>query len=219
MPRTIETTVYTINELPDAAKAQAREWYIENVLNNDGLWHEPVYSDFENICGILGITLRRWPTAREGQQKAAARRPCIWFTGFCHQGDGACFEGTWEYAAGSCRGIREHAPLDERLHAIADGLAAAQKPNFYDLCATITQRGHYFHEHAMEMDVGRNSDSAREPTEGSSEAVIKAMHDLARWLYRTLEQEYQYETSDEGVDEVLQANEWEFTAEGRFFRC
>jgi hypothetical protein len=33
------------------------------------------------------------------------------------------------------------------------------------------------------------------------------MRDLARWLYRTLEKEYDYLTSDEAVWEAIQANE------------
>ena len=59
----------------------------------------------------------RGPQTRGGE---AERRPdgpaSDLVSGFSQQGDGASFEGTWEYAAGCCRRIREHAPVDERLH-------------------------------------------------------------------------------------------------------
>ena len=41
-----------------------------------------------------------------------------------------------------------------------------------------------------------------------------AMRDLARWLYRQLEREYDYRTSDAVVDETLAVNAWTFTETG-----
>jgi len=43
------------------------------------------------------------------------------------------------------------------------------------------------------------------------------LRDLARWLYRRLEQEYEYRTSDEVVDETIIANDYTFTESGRRF--
>ena len=217
MPRIIETTVYEIHELEEAAKARARNWYVTQVLNNDPQWHDAVLNDFETICGILGITIRTLEPRRSGAGGTGASRRCIWFSGFCQQGDGASFEGTWEHAAGASRRIREHAPLDERLHAIADALTAAQRPNFYQLAARITHRGRYSHEYCMQFEIERDDDQGREPTEGSERAVSEAMRDLARWLYRTLEAEYESESSDSVVDDAIHANEWPFRADGTFF--
>lgn len=47
--------------------------------------------------------------------------------------------------------------------------------------------------------------------------VIEALRDLARWLYRQLEREYDYLTSDEAVDEAILANEYSFTVDGTRF--
>ena len=59
MPRTVETVVYAIEELPDAAKDRARGWYRETCLEHE--WYDAVFEDFEAICGILGVTLRHHP--------------------------------------------------------------------------------------------------------------------------------------------------------------
>ena len=44
-----------------------------------------------------------------------------------------------------------------------------------------------------------------------------ALRDLARWLYRQLEREYEYQTSDAVVDEAIIANGYTFTNSGRRF--
>ena len=47
--------------------------------------------------------------------------------------------------------------------------------------------------------------------------MIEALRDLARWLYRQLQQEYEHRTSDAAVDEILAADEFAFTADGKRF--
>ena len=41
----------------------------------------------------------------------------------------------------------------------------------------------------------------------------------ARWLYRQLEAEYDYLTSDEAIDDSIIANEYTFTENGRRYLC
>ena len=64
MPRIIETTVYTIDELSGAAKENARIWYRRHGLHDD--WYDFVYEDFETICRILGVTLATSPVCLYG---------------------------------------------------------------------------------------------------------------------------------------------------------
>ena len=217
MPEIIETTVYRFDELSEPAKARAREWYIDNVLNNGLQWYEPVFEDFQEICKTLGITLRSRPTRRNEPAETSTASPCIWFRGFSSQGDGASFEGTWEHEPTSCQQLRDHAPKDERLHEIAETLASAQKENAYQLQATITQSGMYYHEYSMQVDIEMDSDVDAEASEGTEETVTQALRDLARWLYRSLEDTYVHETSDTTADETLLANSWRFTASGAFY--
>jgi len=44
MPRIIETTVYELDELSEAAKEKARSWYREHGLLDE--WHDFVFEDF-----------------------------------------------------------------------------------------------------------------------------------------------------------------------------
>ena len=213
MPRTVETVVYAIEELSEAAKERARAWYRGTCLDHE--WYDAVYHDFEAICGILGVTLRTSPVRLVGG--GTRDKPHIFFRGFSSQGDGASFEGSFHHAKGAARAIRAYAPKDNGLHRIADNLQSAQSKNFYQLNATIQRRGRYCHEYAMTIEVERDSPTWQPMTDGAEDTVTEALRDLAPWLYRQLEREYEHLTSDAAVDEAIAANGWTFAAAGTRF--
>ena len=67
----------------------------------------------------------------------------------------------------------------------------------------------------MSVDVTRDSPTWQLPTEDAEEIVTEALRDLARWLYRQLEAEYDHLTSDEAIEEGIIANAYTFTERGR----
>lgn len=213
MPEMIETTVYRLDELPGVAKDKARAWYREGGFDYD--WYDAVYEDFQRIAEIIGIRFKTRTVRLLGG--GSRQEPRIWFRGFWSQGDGACWEGFYSYRKNASAEIRSYAPQDTNLHGIADVLQAVQRRNFYQLRAEATQRGHYCHEYCMVISVERDSPTYQDMTADAEEIVIEALRDLARWLYRHLEREYDYLTSDEAVDEAITANEYTFTEAGRRF--
>ena len=213
MPRIVETTVFTIDELSGAAKENARIWYRQAGLHDE--WYDFVYEDFEAICGIIGVTLGTTPVRLYGG--GTRDKPQIHFSGFHCQGDGASFSGRYSYARGATKAIRAHAPKDEELHRIAEELQAVQRRNFFQLHSTIRQSGRYCHEYTMAIEVERDSPTWQPITDGAEDAVIEALRDLARWLFRQLRSEYEHQTSDDAVDEIVSVNEWTFTADGTRF--
>ena len=213
MPRIIETVVYTIDELSDEAREAARCWYRQHGLHDE--WYDFVYEDFATICGILGVTLATCPVKLMGG--GTRDMPQIFFTGFANQGDGASFSGHYRHASGGAKAIRAHAPKDTELHRIAEVLQAAQKRNFFQLTAEIRQQGRYCHEYSMAIEVERNSPTGQSMTDDAEDAVTEALRDLARWLYCQLRSEYEHQTSDAAVDEVIAVNRWSFTAKGKRF--
>ena len=196
MSRIITTTVYTLHELSSTAQEKARDWYRQH--HADSNWYENVYEDFRAVCGIFGIDLRqRVFRLSNGRFMEEA---CIWFSGFCSQGDGACFEGRWHWQPATARRLREYATQDHELHRIADALQAVQK--------------RYCHPYSMDITVTRNSPTGQAMTADAEAAVSEALRDLAFWLYRQLENEYDRLTSDAAVDEALLINEYTFTEAG-----
>ena len=213
MPQIVEVTVYTIDELSDGAREAARAWYRHQGLHDE--WYDFVCEDFETICQIIGVTLRTSPVRLYGG--GTRDKPHIFFRLSSSQGDGASFEGLLGHARGVTKAIRAHAPKDTELHRIADELQAIQRRNFYQVRASISQKGRYCHEYSMAFEIERDSPTWQPMTDGAEETVIEALRDLARWLYRQIRSEYEYQTSDEAVDEIVEANQWTFKADGTRF--
>jgi hypothetical protein len=206
MARTIQTRVFTLDELSDTAREAARNWFRDGGFDYD--WWDAVYDDFCRICDLIGITLKTRPVPLMGG--GMRRDPCIWFRGFGSQGDGAAFEGHYRYARGSVAKITAYAPKDQDLQEIAQRLAGIQRRNFYALQATIEARGSSHMRIAVERE-----DAVL--TIGAEDDVTEALRDLAHWLHGRLEAEYAFLTSDEEVDEVLLANGYTFTEAGERF--
>ena len=59
-----------------------------------------------------------------------------------------------------------------------------------------------------------DQDSAYDDAE---EVVTEIFRDLARWLYRQLQAEYDHLTSNEAIEEGIMINEYTFTEAGRRF--
>ena len=213
MPEVIETIVYRLDELSDAAQDRARAWYREVGFSDD--WFDAVFADFEAIAEILGIRLNTHSVRLWGGGSREA--PCIWFSGFWSPGDGACWEGVYTYRHGAVRAIRAYAPQDRKLHRIAETLRDVQRRNFYQLGAEISHRGHYHHEFSMAVTVTRDSPTGQDVTSDAAAIITKALRDLARWLYGQLQAEYDYLASDETIDDTIAANDYTFTADGRRF--
>ena len=67
------------------------------------------------------------------------------------------------------------------------------------------------------VSVERDSPTRQDMTDDAEDTVTEALRDLARWLYRQLEREYDHLTSDDAVDEAIVANGYTFTEAGRRF--
>lgn len=205
--RVMETTVYKFGELSDRAKERARDWFRQGNLDYD--WWDFIYEDAATIAGLMGIDLRTRPVKLMGG--GTRYEPCIFFRGFCSQGDGACWEGTYSYKEGSVRAVKDHAPQDNELHRIVSGLYDIQRRYFYKLSARCAHRGHYYHSGCMDIDVDFGDFNYNK---GTDEELTQLLRDFADWIYSQLDSEYYYRMSDEAVDEDIEANEYEFNEDG-----
>ena len=203
MPRIIETTVYTIDELSGAAKENARIWYRDQGLHDE--WYDFVYEDFETICKILGVTLATTPVRLYGG--GTRDKPQVWFSGFLESGRRRELRRPLQPRQGSRQGHPR--PRAEGRRAAPDrGRVAGGSTQelLASPCLASASRGRYCHEYTMAIEVERDSPTWQPMTDGAEDAVIEALRDLARWLYRQLRSEYEHQTSDDAVDEIVQAN-------------
>ena len=213
--RIVETPIFTFDELEDRAKDAALSRLRENAFTDSWDW-DHIFEDAATIGDLLGFDLRqKFVKTMDGSGRYA---PAIFFRGFCSQGDGACFESTYRYAPGAEDAITAHCGgTDKTLVAIAARLQAMQKSHFYKLRATTVQSGHYCHEYSMRINM--ECDCARcqgyAPGAETEEEFKEICADFARWIYRNLEKEYEYQTSNEALIEVIAMNEHEFYEDGR----
>jgi hypothetical protein len=212
--RTIETQVFTYSELSESAKASARDWYRESSAGDD-FFAEYVYDDAATIGDIIGIDLRR--TRKTGGDGSPVYTPTIFYSGFCSQGDGACFESIYRYKKGALSALRAHiggeSKGDRELLRICEGLQDVQRKYFYHLQATTRHIGHYYHSGCMAVSVDHPDYSYREIGDAESE-VTQLLRDFADWIYDRLETAYDWENSDANVAENIDHNGYEFTEEG-----
>lgn len=210
MPTIIEKTVYTFEELSDKAKERARDWW-RTSSSYDNFYAEHVFEDAATIAALMGIDLCQ--TRKTRQDGSHFYEPTIYYSGFSSQGDGACFECSYKYKKGAPKAVKAYAPEDKELLRIAKALQEAQRKQFYKLTASGKHRGHYYHSGCMIVDVEHSEDRYRDIGD-SEDTITECLRDFADWIYKQLEKAYDWENSDENVDESIRANEYQFDEDG-----
>jgi hypothetical protein len=139
----------------------------------------------------------------------------IYFSGFWSQGDGACFECDFEYRKGGVKAAKDYAPNDQDLHDIIDQWQNHQRRYFYSLYGSSVQSGHYMHENCTSIDVMDARETCHNHASTDADGDMQdILRQFMQWVYRRLEMEYEYLTSEAAIAESLIANELEFTEEG-----
>ena len=105
--------VYLYSELSSKAKEEARQWWIDAMDPSD--YADSVIEDAYQLGSLMGIEIKQ----REFKTMGGGVRhePCVWWSGFSCQGDGASFEGRYQPKADNVARVREYAPQDAVLHA------------------------------------------------------------------------------------------------------
>ena len=113
------------------------------------------------------------------------------------------FDASYEYVRGAVKAVKAEFPQDTELHGIAKDLQALQKRHFYSLsCNVASQRDTNSYQcfrfgEDYECDLG------------------DILDEFAHWARILLRDECEGLTSDEAVKEAIEANEYEFTEDGK----
>ncbi len=193
--KTHEITTYSFEELSDKAKEAARDEY--RIHNLDYKWWDSVYDDAWCIGYRMGINITD-----------------MWFSGFCSQGNGACFTGRYTFKKGAIKSIKDYAPNDTDLHDIVTKLFKIARRCKYSVSVKIETSGRYSHSGTMGISNDYISDVDYIVME---EALRDTIRLFADWIYTQLEKEYDYLNSNEVVDKSLINNEYDFLENGEVY--
>ena len=179
-------------------------------------WWDCTYEWFVEVVACFGFDVTMY---NQGS-------PHIAFHGFCSQGDGASFAAVFDIDD-AMDVVEKLKPVasDPVLHKLAEAHLKECTEVFgisemlcggIGLRASIAQKdSHYCHEMTMYIDSPSNTtlDFDGHESEDLHEAeviakldlfdqwLIECARDLARWMYKTLETEYDYLTSEEALIE------------------
>lgn len=213
MPKVIELTVYTFDELDERIKQRVLEKYRD--LNVDDNWWDYTYEDVVRMGAVLGIEIgERTQSSTHGR---TWKETDIYFQCNSSQGDGASFAGTYNYKPDAVTQIAIEAPEDKELLRIAQELQVAQVTGVVkygtSFSATISHEGHSFSLGVVTHDVNDDGSDTYD-YEDVHAAIVEAMNDFADWIHKQLVAEQGYQMSDEAVIETIRANEWKFDEDG-----
>lgn len=181
--KTIKT--YSFEELSEDAKNKALELYRDINIDDDN-WTECIFEDFKQELFKLGYDDVK-----------------IYYSGFCSQGDGACFEAT----------------LDVKQWLKAHKLSNKYKAVYIDsnnVTVRIVQRGNYYHENSAYIDSYTTFErtTADNQWEEVEDLIEAERYQKSKELYKSLYEEYFNLLSDENVKEAIIANEYQFLENG-----
>jgi len=185
--------VYKFNELSEKVQ--------EKVLQN--LWDINAYDDWYEF------------TVEDYKEKLEAigfEDPKIYFSGFCSQGDGACFD-----AYINLEKIVQHLGdkrFNKLIHLIQEGYISACIGKTSYACHYSHQKTRYID---FTLDFSEKYKRLWKLCYTFMEYVEELRLDLSHDIYRSLEKEYYYLTSKEAIIETIEANDYDFLENGKIF--
>jgi hypothetical protein len=206
----ITLKLYSFNQLDKEAKQKALTTYQDLNIGFD--WWEDEFDDFIALCSYIGI---------------AVSKDSIKFRGFYSQGDGSVFSATVDIpqlvTAIANQSWKDYAPkqefefivpqIDRRVMAlVAKGLL----PSDPQIIGRSRQYGVITDLGISEViKDGKTHDNIFEELDKLEEWLRSVAEILNHYLYKSLENQYDFLTSDTAIKESILTNEYLFTADGR----
>lgn len=213
MTRNVTVTLYEVDELNQATRRTALENHRYAAVS-EAYWHE-------NLTRVVKRADGSGPEKESGafQQQAHSRGfdlRAVRFNGFYSQGDGASFEARVDYAdyilnnrlASQYRVLLDHLRgAQTEVEIITSGRSHS---NTMDLADTTIG----FEPLENSVWARRAAATAESQAARLRPRILATAKTLAESLYRQLEREFEYHTSDERLLETLRDKRYEFLSDG-----
>ncbi|MEB0280855.1 hypothetical protein [Mucilaginibacter sp. 10B2] len=207
--KTIQVNLYEFAELEARAKEKAIE--TDRYINVDYRWWDFIYDDFISICQTIGMTVKK---------------ESIVFEGFYSQGDGSAFKAEIDLPqlleAVASQNWKSYAPkleLDLFLPELDRRILKLIRESKLDIDPQVIQPTRSYYVRAELNENLPYSFHGYPQIEKELDLLEKWLQQIAdklnRHLYKSLEDEYEYQTDEQAVTEAIEANDYWFTADGK----
>jgi hypothetical protein len=208
--KTITLKLYSFNQLDKNAKQKALTTYQDLNIGFD--WWDDDFEDFIALCSYMGI---------------AVKKDSIKFRGFYSQGDGSGFSATADIpklvTAIANQSWKDYAPMQEFVFIVPEIdrrvmalVAKGLLPSEPQIIGRSRQYGVVTDLGISEViKDGETHDNIFEELDKLEEWLRSVAEILNCHLYKSLENQYEYLTSDTAIKESILTNEYLFTADGR----
>jgi hypothetical protein len=213
-------TVYQFDELSESAKDTARDWYRQCTAEDFVDCHaESVIDDAARLLALIGVDIKQRSVRL--MNGGTRNEPDVYFA-VADRSAGVSYSARYAFAAGGVELLEAEAPSvydgkpqkqNAAINRIARALDDVQSRNENKILATVSHNRRV-RDFAIDIDVEHEDDNDLLSAEDVS-TVEECFEDIAHWLHQQLENEWEYQHSDEQVDENIRANEYEFMEDGR----
>jgi hypothetical protein len=195
--------VFQFHELDREAKQTAIVEYSQSL---DSSWYEPVYEEWSEKLKEKGYFDTQ-----------------ISFSGFHCQGDGAAFSGRFRFYDKEAEKWLSQEARDKLLVQRVTWKMDGYDPGSFIIGGGIEGGGHHCRMNMSLSDwdlyfyhsTPESEEFLDEMCEEFKEApILEEARDLAQQIYKALEAEYEYLTSEEHVAEISSANDWLYSKKG-----
>lgn len=209
--KNITIQLFEFSELSSKAKQKALEGSRDINVDNP-YWYECIYEHFSDLCQSIGIEI-----SENG----------ISFQGFSSQGDGSAFEGKVDVpallAAVNAQVWKQQFPFIElRLEActIDRRIISLMEKGIIECNTKVRQNGNRCYTVWVDKEFNYRYGSPDNYPNVDSQLLLleqwleRTADILNRYLYKSLQQEYDYLISDAAVQETIEMNGYHFTVFG-----
>ena len=191
-----EYLVYSLDELDEEARRKALDDFKSKTMEWIDLDSET--SEMKRLLEMFGFNDVK-----------------VYYSGFCSQGDGASFTGSYKHVVGGLKAVKEEftGTWFKDVIEYLELLEAINKKCFYSLLYRIDSRGNYCHANTMNIhyidDYRGNRDFSK-----YEDDLLEYTRAIGNEFYSMLEKSYDGYLSDEYLIEDIENNEYEFYENG-----
>jgi hypothetical protein len=208
--KTITLKLYSFNQLDKEAKQKALTTYQDLNIGFD--WWDDEFEDFIALCSYIGI---------------AVSKDSIKFRGFNSQGDGSGFSALVDIpklvSAIANQSWKDYAPMQEFVFIVPEIDNRVMALVAHGLLPSEPQIIGRTRQYGVVTDLGisevikdgKTHDNIFAELDKLEEWLRSVAEILNRHLYTSLENQYEFLTSDTAIKESILTNEYLFTADGR----